>query len=616
MTPFPDSVQAWFFAVADKQPDAVAVVTDDQTLTYSELSCRSRGVVSALKSKGVQPGTIVAIFCPEPADFIVALIGVLAAGGVPCPLDTTWPMRRLIQLLEITTPAFGIVGLGHGNALKTMAPTWQPMEIVELNPNFPKDGDAPSWTPHPDSPCYVFFTSGSSGRPKGIVGRTIAVTHFIDWEIRTFGVTTTDVIPMLTSPGFDAVLRDIFTPLCAGGRIIAPVNRELLIDAEALAVWLGHKGATLWHTTPSLLRSVLRCNKASSLPNLRLGLTAGEPLLPSDIEAWFAVFGDRAELVNFYGPSETTMIKMFHRITYQDMQRARVPIGRPIDGCRAIILDSAGAPAGVGIVDEIYLRTPYRSLGYLGQPDQTVKVFVPNPLTNSADDIVYRTGDLGRMDEDGVFEFFGRVDWQLKIRGVRVEPSEVEDVLRRHADVLDITVVGYAFEDSELQLCAYVVLRENASIDAIRAFGAERLLDAMVPTVFVPLPVIPRNSNGKVERLALPDPRDIVLKAEYIAPRTPIEQAVVDILMEVLEIDKVSVTDSFFSVGGHSLLIMRVLSRIEEAFGIAIPISDVLVKPTAETMAALIETSLEGQSQVDAELQALIDEVACEIIEM
>jgi amino acid adenylation domain-containing protein len=616
MTPYPVSVQARFFEIAAQHPQAIAVETPGRHLSYGELACRARGVAAALRARQVPPGAMVAIACADPADFIAALIGVLAAGGVACPLDPAWPERRTAQLLDIAEPAFALTMAGGAAALQAMTPDWRNLETIELGPDWPApdwpaDNGAPIWPAQPDSPCYAVFTSGSTGRPKAIIGRTSGLAQFIDWEIRTFGVTAADVIPLLTSVGFDAVLRDIFTPLGAGARIVAPADRSLLADAEALAAWLGQHAATLWHTTPSLLRHVLRPSPhlpRPNLPSLRLALAAGEPLLPSDVQAWFTSFGDRAELVNLYGPSETTMIKLFHRVTRADAARARIPIGRPIDGCRAIVLNAAGAPAGVGVVDEIYLRTPYRSLGYLRQPELTDAVFVANPLTGAADDIVYRTGDLGRMDEDGSFEFFGRIDWQIKIRGVRVEPAEVEDALRRHSQVLDIAVVGHAAGEAEMRLCAYVVLRDEASIDDIRAFGATRLPEIMVPSFFIPVPLIPRNSNGKVERAALPDPNASVAAAEYVAPRNPVEQAVVDILMEVLEVDVVSVTASFFTIGGHSLLIMQVLSRIEEAFGVLPPLADILEKPTAETMAAVLEQALREQSFVDDELQALIDQ--------
>jgi amino acid adenylation domain-containing protein len=597
------SVQDWFFAVAQRQPEAVAIQAPGRVCCYGRLAELARATADALRRAGATTGSLVAVADTDPVQFVANLIGVLAVGGVATPFDAAWPAQRSTLLLEIAQPPFA-VGAGAGDLIE-VKPEWLAIQAVAASAEAPQIATTDTWTAEADSPCYVFFTSGSTGRPKGIVGRTIGVAHFIDWEIRTFDVGPEDVVPMLTSPGFDAVLRDIFTPLCAGARIAAVDDRGILADPDALATWLDEVGATVWHTTPSLLRRVLQV-PGLRLPRLRRAFTAGEALLPSDAAAWLAAFGGSAELVNLYGPSETTMVKLFHRVTPKDAERARVPIGRPMEGCRAIILNDAGAPAASGVVDEIYLRTPFRSLGYLRQPDLTRAVFVTNPLTGQAEDVIYRTGDLGRMDETGVFEFFGRVDWQLKIRGVRVEPTEVEGVLRRHPDVLDLAVVGHEFGEGDLRLCAYVVLRAGASIDAIRAFAAERLMEAMVPSLFAPIDRIPRNSNGKLERAALPDPNVVLAEIEHLDPRTPVEQAVVDILRETLEIERVSVTANFFTIGGHSLLVMQVLSRIEEAFGVAPPLAEVLENPTAETMAAVLEAALEEQSRIDEELQSLI----------
>jgi amino acid adenylation domain-containing protein len=612
------AIQRWFSEVANARGDAGAVVSGDRTLTYSQLAMCSDRIAEALSQASPGKGVTTCIACVHACDYIVALLGVLKAGGIAFPIDLALPKHRLQQMTLIARPSLAIVD-EHGLAsLGNFIPDWLGTVPIRLDVTTPCDhaigsgGQSASGTPpiDPDDPCYVFFTSGSTGEPKGILGRTQGVAHFVDWEICTFHVGESDSVAMFTSPGFDTVLRDIFTPLCAGGQVCVPEERNVINDPSALFRWLRGAGITLWHTVPSVLRSLLALPLSKNdLPCLSRVLVAGEPLLLSDVKRWFDVFPRDVELVNLYGPSETTMVKLFHRVTHGDCERARIPIGRPIDGCRAIVLDDAGVPAGLGIIGEIYLRTPYRSLGYLNRPELTADVFVPNPMNNDPNDLLYRTGDLGRISEDGTLEYFGRRDRQVKIRGVRVELSEVEDVLRRHEAILDVAVVDREDGVGNLQLCAYVVLTPQASVDAIRIHVGFHLPEAMVPTIYLPVDRIPRTTTGKLDHAALlRDPN--VGQARVSAfrpPRTPFEQAVAEIWAEVLVIDKIGVTDSFFTVGGHSLLAMQILSRIEANFAVQLPLQEFLLTPTIECVAQILEKALLAKAETDQELQNLID---------
>ena len=610
-----NAVQQWFANVAHSRPNAVALFGNGSSITYGELERLAAAITQRLVNGGAKSRDICCLACSRPDHYVAGMIGIMAAGAVAMPLDAATPDERIRQTARVARPALLLADDGLASRFRALMP--RGLDITEIKLGLLSDQEiepamAEAELPAigPDDPCYVFFTSGSTGEPKGIVGRTSALTHFIDWEIATFAVDENDVVAMLTSPGFDAVLRDVFTPLCAGGRIAVLPDRNIISDPEALAGWLAATGVTLLHTTPSLLRRLLALPLLrSQLPRLKRVMVAGEALLVADVEQWFERFGDGVELVNLYGPSETTMVKMFHRISPADLQRARIPIGKPMEGCRAIVLDDAMNPVGVGAVGEIYLRTPHRSLGYCNRPELTAEAFIENPFGNNSDDRIYRTGDLGRTREDGNFEFFGRRDDQLKVRGVRVEPAEAAAILRRHSDVLDAAVVGHEMTPGDVQLCAYVVLKGATDFDVIRAHVAQHLPDASVPTVFIQIDKIPRTLSGKLDRQALPNPQSPESRRSRrgIPARTPLERGIVEIWQDLLEIGEFGVTDNFFTVGGHSLLAMQVLARVESAFSVPLPLHDFLLEPTVETLAHLLEMELMAKASTDAELQRLID---------
>lgn len=613
-----NTVQQWFTSVAHSRPTAVALSWNGSSLTYGELERSAAAITRRLANGGAKPGDICCLACSRPDHFVAGLIGIMGAGAVAMPLDAATPDERIRQTAGVARPALLLAEDGLASRFRALMPGGLDITEISLNASGPlsdqgiepaiAEAELPAILP--DDPCYVFFTSGSTGEPKGIVGRTSALAHFIDWEISTFAVDENDVVAMLTSPGFDAVLRDVFTPLCGGGRIAAVQDRNIISDPEALTGWLATADVTLLHTTPSILRRLLALPlQRSQLPRMKRVMVAGEALLVTDVEQWFECFGDSIELVNLYGPSETTMVKMFHRISPADLQQARIPIGKPMEGCRAIVLDDAMNPVGVGAVGEIYLRTPYRSLGYCNRPELTAEAFIKNPFGNNPDDRIYRTGDLGRMREDGNFEFFGRRDDQVKVRGARVEPAEAAAVLLRHSDILDAAVVGHEITAGDVQLCAYVVPKGAVDFNAIRAHLAQHLPDVSVPTIFVQIDRIPRTLSGKLDRQGLPNPQSLEIHRARrgIPARTPIERGIVEIWQDLLEIGEFGVTDNFFTVGGHSLLAMQVLARVESAFSVPLPLHDFLLEPTVQTMAQLLEKELMAKASTDAELQRLID---------
>ena len=336
---------------------------------------------------------------------------------------------------------------------------------------------------------------------------------------------------------------------------------------------------------------------------------AGEPLLPADVRRWRAVFGDRVELVNFYGPSETTMIKLFHRVRPEDAEAKTIPVGQPMPGCRALVVDDKGEPCPPGRIGEIYIRTPYRSLGYLNQPERTAEVFIRNPWSDRPDDIVYKTGDLGRLREDGSFEVIGRRDHQVKIRGIRVELAPIEERLREHPAVAEAAVADRTDIQGNKFLCAWVALRAEVETGRLAEHLRAALPEAMIPSAWVVLAALPRTLSGKVDRKALPDPGQGGEGREYTPPRTPAEEEICALFAELLGLPRAGIHDSFFEMGGHSLLATLLLSRLRARFGVEVALRQIFRSPTVAELAPIV-TELQMAQEDEAEMAALLEEVA------
>ncbi len=608
---------------AERFPGHTAIEQEDGSLTYRELLNRADGLCSALRKAGAEPGDLVAVLADRPADVIVSMLAVLEAGCAFVPLDPEFPAVTFPAVLGEVRPRWWLTGPQWiETAGRLRAEHGLDAELIPIDgPAVGEPGSSVEMSP--DSLCYVYFTSGSTGRPKGIAGRLKAIDHFVRWEIETFGVGEGARVSQLTSPAFDAFLRDAFVPLAAGGTVCVPPSRETVLDGARLADWIDRSGLSLVHCTPSVFRSLLGSGPGPDrFPSLQRILMAGEPLLPADVKRWRAVFGDRIELVNFYGPSETTMIKLFHRVRPEDAEAKTIPVGQPMPGCRALVVDDKIQPCPPGRIGEIYIRTPYRSLGYLNQPDRTAEVFIRNPWSDKADDIVYKTGDLGRLREDGGFEVIGRRDHQVKIRGIRVELGPIEERLREHEAVAEAAVVDRNDTQGNKFLCAYVALRSEIATARLAEHLRAALPESMIPSAWVILEALPRTLSGKIDRKALPDPGQEGggTGRTYTAPRTPVEDGLCAIFAELLGLPRIGIHDSFFEMGGHSLLATLLLSRIRTRFGVEVALRQIFRNPTVEGLAPIV-TQLQLDQEDEAEMavlmreiQGLSDEAADEIL--
>ncbi|HEX8851928.1 MAG TPA: amino acid adenylation domain-containing protein, partial [Pyrinomonadaceae bacterium] len=443
-----ENIQELFSRTAERCAGRTAAEHLDRSVTYAELERQSNKLANFLLARGASKGSVAAILCDDSIAITTAIIGTLKANCVFVPLEPAMPDNRLAAMLAEAAPEWFLIDSKYAHRLSHIAPHGggAKARVIELDgaqaassypPHLTRldeydaytQTEKPSVSSEPDDFCYLYFTSGSTGRPKGIAGRLKGIDHFIRWEIKTLGLEEGVHVSQLITPSFDAFLRDIFVPLCAGGTICVPPSRETVLDGRQLVRWIDERRINLIHCVPSLFRSLLNAEPPRErLSALRYILLSGEPLLPADVRKWTELYGERTQLVNLYGPSETTMTKFFYFVSPADKDAPFISIGRPMEGAKAVVVGENGKACRAGKVGEIYIRTPFRTLGYYRQPELTREVFVQNPFSTDPEDIVYKTGDLGRVLANGNFEFLGRKDHQVKIRGVRIELKEIENL--------------------------------------------------------------------------------------------------------------------------------------------------------------------------------------------
>src|SRR5215216_2514893 len=589
-----------------------AIEMKGEKISYVSVNVRANRIANTLIAAHLPKGSIVPLLLENRIDVICSIIGILRAGCVFVPLEADAPQERLESIIAelsphclITEPEFSALAQALSDELPQESKLFVlggngPVEDSDENPGADGNSLHNSIVPlEPEEMCYIYYTSGSTGTPKGIAGTLKGLTHFIKWEIDTFGVEAGWRVSQFINHTFDAYLRDIFVPLCAGGTICIPPDRPAFMETAALVRWIDEQRINLIHCVPSLFRVIASGNlSADSFKALEFILMSGEVLHVSDVKKWRDIFGDRIKLVNFFGATESTMLKFFHVVQPADLELGFIPIGKPMRGTRALILDDDGNVCPPGVVGELYLRSPYFTLGYFNDPESTRGIFVPNPFSDNPADTIYKTGDLARVLDNGDFQFIGRKDNLVKIRGFRVELGDIESQLRKHEALSDAVVKAWEDVPGDKQLVAYVTTRSDVekpkpTIDELREFLGEKLPDYMIPSTVVIMDQFPLTSTGKVDRRALPAPdkswRDE--RERLVAARNPIEELLVEIWAAVLKVDKVGIYDNFFRLGGHSLLATQVISRVRNVFQVELPLRTLFQSPTIAAMAERIEAA-------------------------
>ncbi|MBF0411479.1 MAG: amino acid adenylation domain-containing protein, partial [Desulfamplus sp.] len=423
-----------------------------RTITYRELNAGANKIAHALQEIGVKEGVVVGLSLPAGIDYIIATLAVLKAGGVFMPLDADAPPKRLEFMLKKTEPH---IILNKESLAKIVSDT---DKFSDANLEI---------TPDPQSANYIIFTSGSTGEPKAILGRHVSLSHFIHWEISTFGLDENVRASLFAPTTFDVSFRDIFVPLLCGGTVCIP-ELDTMRNTPRLVDWMENSRITLVHCVPTmfrLIRKELKSRKAinidyNPLPELQNILLAGEALYGSDVIEWMDLVEERIKLTNLYGPSETTLAKIHYRIKDKPLEPNRIiPLGEPISNTAILILKD-NRLCKVGEIGEIHIKTPFCSHGYYKEPELTAQSFIQNPLTADSD-IIYKTGDLGRYLPDHQVEFIGRLDSQVKINGIRIELSEIESHLFAHKAIERPVVVAHALAEHESKLVCYYTLKES-----------------------------------------------------------------------------------------------------------------------------------------------------------
>jgi amino acid adenylation domain-containing protein len=591
----------------------------DRAVTYGEFESATNRLANRLVASGLGPGSVVAVVVEDRLLLAETVVGVFKSGCAFAPLSLAEPGPRLRRMVETIRPALLVVEGRLAGALAAHfdADEWagRLMFVGEGEPAAAEEfGDeAPAPDIDPDGLCYLYFTSGSTGAPKAVAGRQKSLRHFIEWEARALGVTDEFRTSQLMAPTFDAFLRDLFLPLSRGATLCIPDGRGVVIDPEQLVAWVERSGVNLIHCVPSVFRAVVKRGlDARRLAPLRYVVMAGERLYPSEVRSWMETYGERIRLVNLYGATENTMAKFCHVVEWADAARPSVPIGRPIDGAKAIILSPEMKVCEPGAVGEIYIRTPYLSLGYYGDPQLTAEVFVRNPFGQDPADVIYKTGDYGRLLPDGNFELIGRRDHQVKIRGQRVELGEIESVVKALPGVHECVAAVWGEEPDDQRLAAYVVAAEGHAPDArsLQQAARERLPEVMVPSSFTLLDSLPLNANGKVDRKALPAPgaAEASRAEDYVAPSGDTEERLAAVWAGVLRLERVGARDNFFWLGGHSLLATQVVSRVRDEFGVELPLRTLFERPSVAAMAEAINEAGAARSEADeSDVLALVE---------
>jgi amino acid adenylation domain-containing protein len=602
------SVPELFALRARLEPGRLAVEEAGERWSYGELDARGNQLARHLAAHGVRAGDVVAVYGHRSGSLVWALLGILKAGAAFVVLDPTYPALRLASFLRVAEPRGWLrieaAGEAPPEVERAAAATSRCSLVLPARSEAERAGllgehaaDDVRVPVGPDSLAYLSFTSGTTGTPKAVMGRHGSLTHFVPWLRDTFGLDAADRYSMLSGLAHDPLQRDVFTPLQLGAAICVPPP-EALSAQGGLARWMAEARVSVAHLTPAMGKLVtdVPAGAGESIPSLRLAFFVGDVLTRGDVDR-LQELAPAVRVVNYYGSTETQRAVGYFpvppRTGAPSAAKEVLPLGRGIRDVQLLVLNPAGGLAGVGEVGEVHVRSPHVALGYLGDAALTTSRFLPNPFGGSRGDPMYRTGDLGRYRPDGVVEPAGRADQQVKVRGFRVEPGEIEAVLAEHPRVREAAVVVREDGPGDKRLAAYVVPEGGAAPDAagLRAWLRARLPEYMVPPAFVTLSAFPLTPNGKLDRRALPapDPSSAGGGGAFVAPRTPTEEVVAGIWADVLRLERVGVEESFFDLGGHSLLATRMVSRVRGSLGVELPLRAVFEAPTVAGLAARVD---------------------------
>ena len=588
--PAEGSVHRLFEQAVQMVPDKAAVICGCHFLTYKELNDRANVIAAHLIGIGAQPNGLIGISMERSVDLIAGILGVLKSGAAYLPLDATFPAERLRFMLEDAD--VGIL-LSHSSVIDRLPSDGRRVLLVDrdLDGATAATATAEPETPNPEHLAYVMYTSGSSGRPKGVMVTHRNVVGLLNALQSVVGNGADRVGTNVITYAFDTSVDEIFSPLCYGGTLHV-VPYEVTLDGHSLARYVLDHDINTAYVVPDLLGSLAESfEQHGGCGSLSCLITGLAPKKQGVLQRFRDLAPD-LRILNAYGPTEVTYGATAYEFAQAADPEQDVPIGKPFPDYQVYIVNEAMEPMPIGTIGELLIGGVGVARGYLNRPELTQDRFLPNPFGSAPGERVYRTGDLVRYQEDGTIEFLGRNDSQVKVRGHRIELREIELAIERHPQVASCHVETATLSASDVRLAAYVVPLPGEAVEAsaLHAFAESELPGFMVPAALTLLEAFPLLPTGKIDTLALPDPVWGLLASQdmYVAPQTELEATLVDIWQELLKVDRIGVKDDFFALGGHSLLATRVLNRIEKAFGIRVPIRVLFEHPTVAGIAAYV----------------------------
>ena len=586
-----------FEAQAARTPDNTAVVFEGVRLTYRELDNRANQLAQHLRALGVGTDALVGVFMERSLEMVVGLLGVLKTGGAYLPLDSAYPKERLAFMLDdarvhVLLTQHDLVGLlpEHSAQLVVLDTGWNAIAAEsDANPAVPVDAD---------NLAYVIYTSGSTGTPKGVMVPHAGVSNCIDWMQETYLLDETDRFMLKTSLNFDPSVWEVFWPLSIGASVIVarPGGHQ---DAAYLVNAIAENEVTSIYFVPSMLRAFVDEPKLETCVSLRRVICGGESLSSETVARLFE--RTAVELHHSYGPTETSIAA-----SESTCERGKfphvIPIGKPLGNTQLYVLNPKMRLVPLGVPGELYIGGEGLGRGYLNRAGLTAERFVPDVFGEKPGARLYKTGDMVRYLPDGSIVFIGRADYQVKVRGFRIELEEIEAVLNGHTAVTQCVVTVNEGADGNKSLTAYVVAGEELSRRELHEFMQERLPDYMIPAAFVRLESLPLTVNGKVDRRALPAAESVALAggAPFVAPRTLSEELIATAWTDLLRVARVSRDDSFFELGGHSLLATQLISRLRELFAVELTLRTVFDSPVLAELAAAVDLARFGSAAAAA----------------
>ena len=591
-----------------KTPDAIALISTDENgtihqLTYSELNSKSNQLAHHLRSLGISSETtkttpIVAVCVERSPEMVIVFLAILKAGAAHLSLDPLEPDQRRAYKLEDSNAVFLLT---QDSLFDSVVPENVAIDVLCLDRDWPTISKFPTENlptlTNAQSLAYVIYTSGSTGNPKGVMIRHQGLSNHSFGIRNLFELQPDDRALQFSSMSFDIIIEEIYPTLISGAALVlrsATINSSItqfisFINTHHISIL--NLPTAFWH---ELVIGMTTLN-LSLAPTLRLVITGGEKASKQLYQQWCERVRPEVRWINSYGPTEATVSATMYEPAAEGFEwdQPEIPIGRPNSNVQIYILDPNHNPVPVGVSGELYIGGAGVGAGYINRPTQTAEKFIPNLFSNCADDRLYSTGDIVRYRPDGAIEFVGRQDFQVKIRGFRVELGEIEQALESHPDIQQAIVIAIPGSSGGKNLAAYYIHRSALSIDNLQVFIRTQVPDYMVPMFFTSMDVFPLTTNGKVDRAALPQPKNNIKlnTSNFIAPSTPVELQLVEIWERFLGISNISITDNIFDLGAYSLLILRMMAELEFTFKKALPINILFEAPTIQKLAPILGSS-------------------------